>query len=58
LCNAYGWGDRNEAGNGVLFWELVRVAREENIAGPEAPDIPAIIDAIDAILDAVNVMEV
>jgi hypothetical protein len=33
-CNAYGWGR-----------ELVCVAREENTAGPDAPDIPAMIDA-------------
>lgn len=44
LCNAYGWGDRNERGNGVLFWELIRVAREQNIVGPDAPEIPALLE--------------
>jgi hypothetical protein len=45
LCNAYGWGDRNEAGNGALFREIVRVAREQNIPGPDAPDFPAVLEA-------------
>jgi hypothetical protein len=44
LCDAYGWGDRNESGNGVLFQELVRVAREHNIPGPDAPDIPVLLE--------------
>jgi hypothetical protein len=47
LCDAYGWGDRNESGNGVLFRELVRVAREMNIQGPDAPDIESVIESVE-----------
>lgn len=36
LSDAYGWGDRNEQGNGQLFRELIQVAREFNIPGPDA----------------------
>jgi hypothetical protein len=44
LCDAYGWGNCNESGNGVLFQELVRVTREHNIPGPDAPDIPVLFE--------------
>jgi hypothetical protein len=45
ILNAYGWGDRNESGNGgVLFQELVRVTREHNIPGPDAPNIPILLE--------------
>lgn len=42
LSQAYGWGDQNERGNGALFRELIAVAAQHGLHGPDAP---ALIEA-------------